>query len=301
MIQQQSEAILPRANAPATRPQRSRSFWSVVGRRLRRDPVTVVCGSILLLILIAACLAPLIAPHDPYQTSMVNRLKAPGSAGFLLGTDELGRDMLSRLLYGARLSIFMGFAPVLIATAIGGAIGIFAGYAGGAINMLIMRTIDVFYAFPSVLLAVAISGVLGAGLVNIIISMTIVFIPPIARISESVTTQVGTQDYVAAARATGAGNWAIVRGHILANVTGPILSYASSLISFAIVMASGLSFLGLGVSPPEPEWGLMLNTLRQSIYVAPVNAVLPGVVIFVTSVCLSLMSDGLRQAMDVKQ
>ena len=199
------------------------------------------------------------------------------------------------------MSLFTGFMPVLFATMIGGTLGIIAGYVGGAINMAIMRVIDVFYAFPSVLLAVAISGVLGAGIGNTILSLTLVFIPPVARVAESVATQIRAQDFVEAARATGAPGWRIVSSHVVPNVTGPILSYASSLISVSIVLASGLSFLGLGVTPPEPEWGLMLNTLRQSIYVAPLNAVMPGVMIFITSMCFNLMSDGLRSAMDVKQ
>ncbi|BAF88626.1 ABC transporter permease protein [Azorhizobium caulinodans ORS 571] len=279
----------------------TRSFWRNVGRRLLRDPVSMVCLTLLLLIVLAAIFAPYVAPHDPYRTSMARRLIAPGDARYWLGTDELGRDLLSRLIYGGRLSLFMGFAPVLIATAIGGLLGIIAGYVGGALNMLIMRVIDVFYAFPSVLLAVAISGVLGAGIGNTIFSLTLVFIPPVARVAESVATQMRNQDFVEAARATGAANWRIVLAHVVPNVTGPILSYASSLISVSIVLAAGLSFLGLGITPPEPEWGLMLNTLRQSIYVAPLNAILPGVMIFITSMCFNLMSDGLRSAMDVKQ
>jgi peptide/nickel transport system permease protein len=279
----------------------SRSFWQSVGRRLLRDRVSMFCFAILMLIVFAAILAPWIAPYDPYKTSMGRRLIEPGDARYWLGTDELGRDLLSRLIYGGRFSLFTGFAPVVLATAIGGILGVIAGYLGGAINMAIMRVIDVFYAFPSVLLAVAISGVLGAGMTNTIVSLTLVFVPAIARIAESVTTQVRTQDYVEAARATGAAGWLIVKDHVVSNVGGPILSYASSLISVSIVLASGLSFLGLGVTPPEPEWGLMLNTLRQSIYVAPLNAILPGVMIFVTSMCFNLMSDGLRGAMDVKQ
>ncbi|MGJ5180309.1 ABC transporter permease [Bradyrhizobium oligotrophicum] len=279
----------------------SRSYWHNVVRRLARDPVTMVCFVLLLLIILSAILAPWLAPYDPYKTSMARRLIAPGHARYWLGTDELGRDLLSRLLYGGRLSLFMGFTPVILATMIGGGLGVIAGYVGGALNMAIMRIIDVFYAFPSVLLAVAISGILGAGMVNAIVSLVLVFVPPIARIAESVTTQVRTQDFVDAARATGASNWLIVKDHVIPNVTGPILSYASSLISVAIVLASGLSFLGLGVVPPEAEWGSMLNTLRQSIYVAPLNSILPGVMIFVTSMCLNLMSDGLRSAMDVKQ
>ncbi|MFM9848631.1 MAG: ABC transporter permease [Hyphomicrobiaceae bacterium] len=290
----------PRAVVAAPKKQRSRSFWQTVGRRLSRDPITIVCATILLLIVLAAIFAPLIAPYDPYRTSMARRLLPVGDHRHWLGTDELGRDLLTRLIYGGRMSLFMGFMPVVIATLIGGTLGVIAGYAGGAINMAIMRIIDVFYAFPSVLLAVAISGVLGAGIVNSLVSLTLVFVPPVARVAESVTTQIRNQDYVEAARATGAANWRIVFGHVLSNVTGPILIYASSLISVSIVIASGLSFLGLGIVPPEAEWGLMLNTLRQSIYVAPLNAILPGVMIFMTSMCSNLISDGLRGALDVK-
>jgi peptide/nickel transport system permease protein len=278
----------------------SRSFWQAAWRRLARDPVAVICGSILLLIFLAAVFAPYIAPYDPYKTSMTRRLLPVGDARYWLGTDELGRDLLTRLIYGGRMSLFMGFMPVILATIIGGTLGIVAGYCGGAINMLIMRVTDVFYAFPSVLLAVAISGVLGAGLLNSLVSLTLVFTPSLARVAESVTTQIRNQDYVEAARATGASGWRIVFGHVLSNVTGPVLIYASSMISVSIVIGSGLSFLGLGVVPPEAEWGLMLNTLRQSIYVAPLNALLPGVMIFVTSMCSNLLSDSLRSAMDVK-
>lgn len=290
------------ATAPVAKGRRavSRSFWQTAWRRLARDRVALVCGSILLIILLAAIFAPLIAPFDPYRTSMSRRLLPIGDARHWLGTDELGRDLLSRLIYGGRMSLFMGFVPVALATLIGGTLGVIAGYCGGAINMAIMRITDVFYAFPSVLLAVAISGVLGAGLTNSLVSLTLVFTPPIARIAESVTTQVRNQDYVEAARATGASGWRIVTGHVLSNVTGPILIYASSMISVSIVIASGLSFLGLGVTPPHAEWGLMLNTLRQSIYVAPVNAILPGIMIFVTSMSMNLISDSLRASMDVK-
>ena len=153
---------------------------------------------------------------------------------------------------------------------------------------------------PSVLLAISLSGAMGAGAENTLLALTLVFIPPICRVSESVTTQVRGFDFVDAARASGARTLTIVRVHVLGNVLGPILVYATSLISVAIILAAGLSFLGLGVKPPEPEWGLMLNTLRQAIYVNPVLAALPGVMIFITSICFNLMSDGLRAAMDVK-
>jgi peptide/nickel transport system permease protein len=275
-------------------------FWRRVARHVLRDHVALLCAIILTAIALSAIFAPWVAPADPYKTSMIRRLLPPFSPHFILGTDELGRDMLSRLLYGGRVSLTMGLVPVILATLFGGSLGVMAGYFGRHVNMAIMRVIDVFYAFPSVLLAVAMAGVLGAGIVNSLISLTLVFIPPIARVAESVTTQVRNQDYVEAARATGASALRIILQHVLANVTGPILTYASSLVSIAIIISSGLSFLGLGAAPPIADWGLMLNTLRQAIYVAPVSAVLPGVMIFAASVSFNLLSDSLRTAMDVR-
>jgi peptide/nickel transport system permease protein len=279
---------------------RSRGYWAKVMRLVLRDPTALVCLVLLSVIILAAVFAPWVAPDDPYKTSMLRRLKPPMTPGHLLGTDELGRDMLSRLIFGGRVSLAMGLAPVVFATLVGGALGVCAGFYGRTVNAIIMRIVDVFYAFPSVLLAVALAGVLGAGIGNSLISLTLVFIPPIARVAESVTTQVRNQDFVEAARATGASSLRIIVQHVLANVTGPILTYAASLVSVAIIIASGLSFLGLGASPPIADWGLMLNTLRQAIYVAPVNAVLPGVMIFVASVSFNLLSDSFRSAMDTR-
>jgi peptide/nickel transport system permease protein len=293
-----AETTLP-GMVPDT-PVASRGYWSSVFRRLRGDWVTIFCLVVLLAIILSAVFAPWIAPVDPYKTSVIRRLKDIGTPGFPLGTDELGRDMLSRLIYGGRLSLLMGITPVINALVIGSLLGIVAGFVGGKINMVIMRTVDVFYAFPSVLLAIAISGALGAGLVNSIVSLTIVFIPPITRVAESVTTSVRNLDFVEAARASGAGSWTIIRVHVLGNVLGPVFVFATGLISVSIILASGLSFLGLGVRPPEPEWGLMLNTLRQSIYVNPWVCALPGLMIFITSICFNMMSDGLRAAMDVR-
>ena len=279
---------------------RSPGFWSGVLRRLRHDPVAITALAILIILVLIAILAPYIAPYDPSKGSVIRRLKPIGTEGYILGTDELGRDMLSRLIYGARLSLIMGVVPVPVAFVIGSAIGIIAGYAGGLVNTLIMRTIDVFYAFPSVLLAVALSGALGSGLTNALVSLTVVFIPQIARVAESVMTQVRKLDYVDAARASDAPPATIIRVHILGNVLGPIFVFATSLISVSMILASGLSFLGLGVRPPDAEWGLMLNTLRTAIYNNPFVAALPGVMIFITSICFNLFSDGLRSAMDVK-
>lgn len=291
--------VLP-ATGTAAPPRATPGYWGGVWRRLRRDKVTLACGAILLLMFAAIVLAPLVAPHSPYQASMLRRLKPIGFPGYPLGTDELGRDMLTRLIYGGRLSWFLGITPVAIAFVVGGLLGVIAGFAGGWLNMLIMRVTDVFYAFPSVLLAVAISGALGAGVFNAILSLTLVFIPQIIRVAEAVTTGVRTLDYVESARASGAGALTIVRVHVAPNVLGPIFVYATSLISVAMILASGLSFLGLGTKPPEPEWGLMLNTLRTAIYTQPWIAILPGLCIFVTSICFNMVSDGLRSAMDVR-
>lgn len=292
-------AVLPSPALPA--PPRSPGYWQGVLSRLLRDPVAMGAALVVLLLLGLAVFGPWLAPADPYQASMLKRLKPIGTEGLPLGSDELGRDLLSRLIVGARLSLFMGLTPVLCAFAIGSALGILAGYAGGLANTLIMRTVDVFYAFPSVLLAIALSGALGAGILNSLISLTVVFIPQIVRVAESATTQVRNRDYVEAARASGAGAFTIVRVHVLGNVLSPIFVYATGLIAVSMILASGLSFLGLGVKPPEPEWGLMLNTLRTAIYVQPWVAALPGAMIFITSIAFNLLSDGLRSAMEIKQ
>ncbi|ACA17142.1 binding-protein-dependent transport systems inner membrane component [Methylobacterium sp. 4-46] len=285
------------AEAPV---QAGRGYWGSVLSRLLRDRVAMAALLVILLIVLAAVFAPLIAPMDPFKGSMIRRLKPVGDATYLLGSDELGRDMLSRLLYAGRLSLFMGVLPVVIAFFVGSGLGILAGYAGGWANTLIMRVVDVFFAFPSVLLAIALSGALGAGILNSIVSLTVVFVPQITRVAESVTVQIRNRDYVEAARISGANPLRVVRVQVLGNVLGPVFVYATSLISVSMILASGLSFLGLGVKPPEPEWGLMLNTLRTAIYVNPLVAALPGAMIFVTSISFNLLSDGLRSAMEVR-
>jgi peptide/nickel transport system permease protein len=280
--------------------QRSPGYWLNTLRRLRGSPVALGAGAVVALLLLMAIFAPLIMPHDPFQSSMLERLKPIGTPGHLLGTDELGRDLLSRLILGGRLSLFMGIVPVVIAFVAGGAIGIFAGYAGGLANTLVMRTVDVFYAFPSVLLAVALSGTIGAGIQNALLSLTIVFIPQVIRVAESVTTQLRNSDFIDAARSSGASPFTIVRVQLLGNVLGPIFVYSTSLISVSMILAAGLSFLGLGVTPPSPEWGLMLNALRNAIYTQPVIAALPGAMIFITSISFNLLADAIRRAMEIK-
>jgi peptide/nickel transport system permease protein len=285
-------AELPAAPAPG--------YWKSVGQRLSRDPVTIVVTLILLCILFITLGAPLVATGDPYVGSVLTRLKPIGTPGHWLGTDETGRDLWTRLCYGGRLSLLAAVLPVSISLVVGGFLGIVAGYMGGIVGTLIMRTMDVFYAFPSILLAIAICGMLGNGLTNSILALAVVFIPPMVRVSETVTTQARHLDFVEAARASGTTTMQIIRYHVLANVLGPIMVYATSLISVSIILSAGLSFLGLGVTPPQAEWGLMLNSLRQAIYVQPYVAALPGLMIFITSMCFNLMSDGFRSAMDVR-
>jgi peptide/nickel transport system permease protein len=285
------------ADAPAAP---TPGYWKSVRQRLTRDPVTIAVSLVLLAIVFISLGAPLVTHYDPYAGSVLARLKPIGTPGHWLGTDETGRDLWTRLCYGGRLSLLAGILPVMMSLMIGGFLGILAGYAGGIIGTLIMRTMDVFYAFPSVLLAIAICGLLGNGLTNSILALAVVFIPPMVRIAETVTTQARQLDFVEAARASGTTTLQVIRHHVLANVLGPILVYATSLISVSIILSAGLSFLGLGVTPPQAEWGLMLNSLRQAIYVQPYVAALPGVMIFITSMCFNLMSDGFRSAMDVR-
>lgn len=289
--------------APAfakVKPQRTQSFARTVIGRLRYDYLTLFFMAVIALAILSAIFAPWLAPHDPYATSMILRLKPIGFEGHLLGTDELGRDVLSRILYGGRMSLMMGIVPVALAIVVGGLLGVVAGFAGGWVNMVIMRTMDVFYAFPSVLLAVAISGTMGGGVASGLLALTLVFIPSLCRITETATTQIRNLDFVEAARASGAGSGSIIVNHVLGNILPPVFVYASSLVSVSVLLGAGLSFLGLGVEPPTPDWGQMLSSLRQAIYVQPLVCALPGLAIFIVSLSFNLVSDGLRQAMDIK-
>ena len=280
---------------------RSETYWRRVWRKLSRDRVGIVCALVLGVILALAIFADFLPLADPNAGNILRRLAPWGTPGHPLGTDELGRDMLSRLIYGGRLSLLCGIVPIAIAFCIGGTLGTVAGFVGGVVNSVIMRIMDVFFAFPSVLLAVALSGAMGAGLTNTIISLTIVFIPQITRIAESVTMTVRNLDFVDAARTSGASSFAIIRVHVLPNVLGPVFVYATGLVSVSMIVAAGLSFLGIGTQPPVPEWGLMLNALRGAIYKQPWLAIAPGAMIFIVSICFNLLSDCMRNAMDLKQ
>lgn len=278
----------------------SQPRFPVFSRLLSEKP-TVVALVIFGLIVLIAVLAPWITTGEPYKGSALNRLKPIGTPGHWLGTDEIGRDMWTRLAYGGRLSLIAGIAPVILALLIGGGLGLYAGYAGGRANTLIMRVMDVFYAFPSVLLAVAVGAMAGSGLLNTVATLTIVFVPPFVRITESVATRIRHMDFIEAARATGIPTWRIITHHMLGNVAGPIVVYATSYASISLILSAGLSFLGLGVPPPAAEWGQMLNSLRQSIYIQPWLSALPGFMIFLTSMSLNVISDGLRNALDLKK
>ena len=230
------------------------SHWKLAWWRLRRDKVTLVAAGVLALIIFGAVIAPIISPYDPnvasIENNIVNRVAPIGSPGHILGTDEQGRDMLSRLFYGGRMTLLAGVFPVLVALLAGSTLGITAGFVGGRTNMLIMRVNDMFYAFPFILLAIAISGALGPGLNNTLLSLSIVFTPPITRVAESITTSVRALDFVESARASGAGNFTIIRYHIVANVAGPVVIYATTLVGVSIIAAAGLSFWALASRLP---------------------------------------------------
>jgi len=287
-------------SATASKASASQPRFPVLRRLLSETP-TVIAMIALLLIVLMAVFAPWITTGEPYQGSALARLKPIGTPGHWLGTDEIGRDMWTRLAYGGRLSLIAGIAPVVLALIIGGGLGLYAGYAGGRANTVIMRVMDVFYAFPSVLLAVAVGAMAGSGLLNTVATLTIVFVPPFVRVTESVSTRIRHMDFIEAARATGIPTWRIILHHMLGNVAGPIVVYATSYASISLILSAGLSFLGLGVPPPAAEWGQMLNSLRQSIYIQPWLSALPGFMIFVTSMSLNVISDGLRNALDLKK
>ncbi len=242
----------------------------------------------------------MLTSYDPLVGDVTARLRGIGTPDHLLGTDEQGRDIWTRLLFGGRLSLLTGIVPVLGATVLGTTIGAIAGFRGGKVGTLLMRIMDMCYAFPSILLAIALVASLGPGVVNSIIALTIVYIPPISRVAESATRQIVVQEYVEAARISGANPLQIVVYQLLPNIFSPIFVYASGLVGLAIVAGSGLSYLGLGAAPPAPEWGAMLSSLQGSIYQQPWVVALPGVFIFLTSVASNVLSNSLRDALDVK-
>lgn len=245
-----------------------------------------------------AAAAPAIAPHDPLAQDSSIRLSPIGAPGHPLGTDGNGRDILSRLIYGSRTALLVATAPVLAAAAIGLLMGLVAGYRGGWVDAVVMRFADVLFAFPAILLAIAIVAALGPRLLNAMLALAIVFIPAFARLVRASVLSLRERDFVVAARAGGARPSRILGRHILINALPGIIVFATLQTGQMIIFASALSFLGLGVQPPTPDWGSMANDGRNSMLVAPWVTTLPGIAIFAVSVGFNLLGDGLRDALD---
>ncbi|MDR7866369.1 MAG: ABC transporter permease [Sporomusaceae bacterium] len=251
----------------------------------------------LVVLVLCAVFAPTLAPYDPNSSNLPNALKPPG-AGHLLGTDELGRDILSRLLYGARISLLVGVEAVALALVCGVILGSVAGFYGRKIDTAIMSVMDIMLSFPSILLAIAFMTVLGRGLDKAVIAIGIVSIPHYARIVRGSVLSVKENVYVMAARSIGNGDGRLIFVHILPNVLAPIIVRATIGVSVAILEAAALGFLGLGVEPPTAEWGTMLGSGRQTIFNAPHIVTFPGVAITITVMAFNLLGDGLRDVLD---
>lgn len=268
-------------------------------RKLRRSRLALPGLVIVLLFIIGGVLAPLLAPYDPYKNDLMNVLTPP-SAEHWFGTDELGRDLFSRILYGARISLVEGLASVALAMAIGVPIGIVSGYLGGRADAIIMRVIDVLLAFPGVLLAIVIISILGPGLTNAIIAVAIYTVPIFARLARGSTLVVKDEPYVEAARAAGLSDARILARHIFPNISATLFVMMTLRVAISILTAASLSFLGLGAQAPLPEWGAMLANGRNAMLIAPHVALFPGLATILLVFGLNLFQDGLRQVLDPK-
>jgi ABC-type dipeptide/oligopeptide/nickel transport system permease subunit len=253
-------------------------------------------GAVLLVVLMAV-LAPLLAPYDPLRQD-VNSLLAPPGSLHLLGTDNTGRDVLSRVIWGSRVSLVAGLLSVAIAVVAGCAIGLAAGYWGGRLDGVLMRFIDAVLSFPALVLALALAAVLGAGLGGVLIALGVVYTPTFARLMRGQVLTVRTREYVHAARLLGGADSWILRRHILPNTSTPIVVQASLSVGFAILAEASLSFLGLGVQPPDPSWGSMINAGRGYLQQAPWLVFGPGAALFLTVLGLNFLGDGVRDALD---
>jgi peptide/nickel transport system permease protein len=255
-------------------------------------------GAILLLTAFAvAILAPVLATHDPREQSLLSRL-APPSSEYRLGTDELGRDEFSRLVWGARYSLFIGFAGTFGGLVLGTIVGLAAGFFGGSVDTLVMRLIDIMYAFPGILLAILIVAIVGPSITNLIIVLAIWGTPTLSRIVRSSVLMLKSEEFVQAAVALGASRTRIMARHLLPNCVGPIIVYSTLGLADALLTTAGLGFLGLGVQAPAPEWGTMLSVGRNYLREAPHLMIFPGLLILLTVISLNLIGDALRDALD---
>jgi peptide/nickel transport system permease protein len=262
----------------------------------RKNPIGALGAVAVAFVILVAILADVLAPYDPVA-QIAPRLEAP-TAAHLLGTDDFGRDILSRVIHGARVSLYVGIVSVGIALVSGSILGLLAGFHGGRIDSVIMRLMDVLFGLPAIVLAIAITSVLGPSLNSALIAIGIVYAPQFSRVARAPTLSLRERDFVIAARAIGAGDLWLVRRHILPNMTAPIVVQATVAFSTAILTEATLSYLGLGTQPPTPSWGTMLNAGKQVLLLAPWNSIFPGLAIALTVLGFNLLGDGLRDALD---
>lgn len=267
-------------------------------RMFRRNIPAAISAIILLATVVCAVAAPYVATHDPMRQQLARRLLAPGEGDHLLGTDNYGRDVFSRLVYGARVSLLVGLVAVTIGAFIGVILGVLAGLAGGWVDTIIMRITDVFLSVPLLLLAMAIVAALGSSLPNVIIAIVVGIIPRFVRLVRSTTLTLRNQDFIEAARAIGVGTTRLITRHLLVNMVGPITVMATLWIPQAILTEAGLSFLGLGVNPPTPTWGNMISEGKQVLRYAPWVSASAGLVTMITVLAFNLVGDSLRDQLD---
>lgn len=268
-------------------------------RRLARSPTAIAGGAIVLLFGIVGLVAPLHTPHDPFAQDLSHSLDGPSLAHWF-GTDEFGRDLLSRIMAGATATLAIAGGGVLIGLAIGVAIGVVAGYVGGWVDMALMRLIEIQMAIPGIVLAIVIISIAGVGVRNVIIAVGIFSVPGFARISRAAVLAAKAHEYVEAARCIGASGARIVVRHVLPNSLAPIIVQGSLRTATAILTAASLSFLGLGAQPPSPEWGSMLSTTRDYLQSDPHVAIFPGVAVMLVVLGFNLLGDGVRDALDTR-
>ena len=281
-----------RASGPAERTRR----WTVL-RRAARARLAPFGAAVLALSVLIALAAPLVAPYDPLVQNLGNTLAPPGRA-HLLGTDNVGRDVLSRVIWGTRVSLVAGLVSVVLAVVVGSVLGVVAGYCGGRIDGLVMRVMDAVLSFPPLVLALALGAVLGAGLGGVLLALGVVYTPTFARLMRGQVLTIAARDYVDAARALGASGWRVALRHVVPNAINPIIVQASLSVAFAILAEASLSFLGLGIQPPQASWGSMINAGRGYLQQAPWIVFGPGAALFVTVVGLNFVGDAVRDALD---